>query len=59
MAATSICAMRLPGTLRLTVDRTAGTLHTSGVGDEHPPHPLAELSAFITAHFEAASRRRQ
>ena len=44
------------GTLRLTVDRSAGTFRISGAGDDHPPHPLGELSAFVEDHFTAADR---
>lgn len=44
------------GTLRLTVDRSGGTFRIAGAGDEHPPHPLGELSVFVEDHFTAADR---
>ena len=45
-----------PGTLRLTVDRAAGTFRISGAPEAGSPHPLAELSAFVEAHYQAAER---
>jgi hypothetical protein len=44
------------GTLRLTVDRSAGTFRIAGAGDDQPAHRLGELSAFVEDHFTAADR---
>jgi hypothetical protein len=44
------------GTLRVTVDRAAGTFRMAGVGEAQPYHKLGELSAFVEAHFQAADR---
>lgn len=44
------------GTLRLTVDRSAGRFRISGAGDDQPEHPIGELSAFVEEYFTAADR---
>ena len=45
-----------PGTLRLTVDRAAGTFRVADAEDGRAPHPLGALSAFVEARFRAAER---
>jgi hypothetical protein len=44
----------LPGSLRLIVDRNAGSFRLAGDGEA--ARPIAGLSAFVTAYFEAAAR---
>jgi hypothetical protein len=44
------------GTLRVAIDRAAGSFRIAGAGDEHPARPLGELSAFVEAHFSATDR---
>jgi len=44
------------GTLRVTVDRAAGSFRLAEAGDEQPSHDLAGLGAFVEAHFAAADR---
>lgn len=48
-----------PETLRLKVDRAAGTFRATGADGDGPPHPLAALSRFVETHFTAGDAERE